>query len=195
MPIYLVRHAESTANAGELTDDDPIDVPLSNLGIGQAYSLAEQITKEPNFIISSPLIRAIQTAEPLANKFNKHIEIWQELAEFHYLDLSRLDSNSYPERRYARRRYYDRDDPKYIDGPEAESYSQFLERVDRAIDQIRPLGGNNTTYIFSHEITIWAIQMRLGGYNNEQMWTAFKNRYFGIKNTEVTQLDQRNLWS
>ena len=69
--IYLVRHGEANASWNE--DRDP---GLSSKGKKQASAIAEGLLTElPNVItiISSPLARAIQTAEPLINKLNGNL--------------------------------------------------------------------------------------------------------------------------
>lgn len=64
MKLYLVRHGEASASWSE--DPDP---GLSELGRRQAESAAQQLSgllEEGFQLISSPLARAQETAEPLA---------------------------------------------------------------------------------------------------------------------------------
>ena len=81
--IYLIRHAESTANAeglfGGLTDYN-----LSNYGLKQADKLALKL-KDVNVdkIYSSPLKRAIQTITPTARMMNKKVNIVDDLREIY----------------------------------------------------------------------------------------------------------------
>lgn len=68
--ILLARHGE--AAKGEHIPDPP----LTKLGRRQAQGLAQKLSqKEKLKIISSPKLRAKQTAEPLALDWNSHIEI------------------------------------------------------------------------------------------------------------------------
>ena len=55
--IWLIRHGESIANAGEATQDHR-NIPLSELGLKQAQSLALQIPRRPDLIVTSPYLRA-----------------------------------------------------------------------------------------------------------------------------------------
>ena len=69
--IYLVRHGEANASWDE--DRDP---GLSAKGKKQATAVAEELFSElpkVSTVISSPLARAIQTAEPLINKINVNL--------------------------------------------------------------------------------------------------------------------------
>jgi broad specificity phosphatase PhoE len=69
--IFLVRHGEATAGWGE--DPDP---GLSTLGGEQAVQAAEQMqTHAPLRILSSPLLRARETAQPLAHRLGVEVEV------------------------------------------------------------------------------------------------------------------------
>ena len=84
--VFLVRHGEATASWGQ--DPDP---SLSRKGIEQSEALSSILSKRfqaPLRIISSPLLRARQTAAPLAKYFGTTIEIdpaYQEIISPHGL--------------------------------------------------------------------------------------------------------------
>ena len=68
MKLILVRHAEAVAlgEAGAATD---FDRPLTETGRHQAEALAKALAKlriQPQAIFTSPAIRAIETATPIA---------------------------------------------------------------------------------------------------------------------------------
>jgi len=67
MPILrIARHGETTWNA-QGRYQGRLDVPLSPLGRAQARALAEALSdKDIGAIISSPLLRCVETAMPLA---------------------------------------------------------------------------------------------------------------------------------
>ena len=77
--LYIARHGESLGNTGESHSVDP---ELSPLGHEQAERLAKRL-KSVHFdaIISSPFIRAVQTAEKTANLKDIEIEIFPLLFE------------------------------------------------------------------------------------------------------------------
>jgi probable phosphoglycerate mutase len=67
--IYLVRHGEAAASWGE--DPDP---GLSHLGRKQALQVRDELERYRDVhIISSPLLRAVQTAQPLATILRKQV--------------------------------------------------------------------------------------------------------------------------
>lgn len=68
MKLILVRHAEAVVlgEAGAATD---YDRPLTERGTTQAFGLAKALTQLqvlPGLVLTSPLVRAVQTAEPIA---------------------------------------------------------------------------------------------------------------------------------
>jgi 2,3-bisphosphoglycerate-dependent phosphoglycerate mutase len=81
--IFLLRHAESTGNSKGLFQGHS-DFELSEIGIKQAQRLALRWSTEGmNFdkIVSSPLLRARQTAEIISNALGTEIELqptWME---------------------------------------------------------------------------------------------------------------------
>lgn len=75
--ILLVRHGQA---AGTFTDD--LDPGLSDLGRAEAATAAKILTADmPVKIVSSPLKRARETAQPLADAFNVVPVIEDRIAE------------------------------------------------------------------------------------------------------------------
>jgi broad specificity phosphatase PhoE len=79
MLLYLVRHGQSEGNI--VTYDVP-DGQLTPLGHRQAAEAATRLSPEGiDLIISSPLRRALQTADALHRRTGIRHEVWQDLAE------------------------------------------------------------------------------------------------------------------
>jgi broad specificity phosphatase PhoE len=75
--LYLVRHGEAAA-----TWADAADPGLSSLGNEQAEAAALALQgKGPLDLVSSPLARARETAEPLARLWRKSVAIAEPVAE------------------------------------------------------------------------------------------------------------------
>ncbi len=80
MILYAIRHAESSANAGL---EAGLNTDLSERGRAQAEALARRFAGCPALAVySSPFLRAIRTAEPLAQSLGLPIRIRPELCEF-----------------------------------------------------------------------------------------------------------------
>ena len=68
MKLILVRHAEAV-NVGEAQAINDFDRSLTDLGRTQAEALAKALAGlnvRPGLVLTSPYLRAVQTAEPLA---------------------------------------------------------------------------------------------------------------------------------
>ena len=79
MILYIARHGESRGNTGEDTGHDPT---LSDKGILQARLLGERMKNIPlDHIFSSPLKRAVQTAEETASLKNMNVHIIDDCFE------------------------------------------------------------------------------------------------------------------
>ena len=80
MELILVRHAEPV----RIVDaDGPADPPLAERGLKQAEALATYLGDEAiGAVWSSPMVRARQTAAPLATALGVEVVVDSELAEF-----------------------------------------------------------------------------------------------------------------
>ena len=75
--IYLVRHGRAAAS---FTDD--LDPGLDDLGRDQARVAAQNLKNQvPLVLRSSPLARAFETAQPLAEMLNQDVSIEPRVAE------------------------------------------------------------------------------------------------------------------
>jgi probable phosphoglycerate mutase len=67
LTLLLVRHGQSEWNAAGLLQGQTPDVPLTDLGHAQAAAAARDLAPlQPGALISSDLVRAVQTAEHCA---------------------------------------------------------------------------------------------------------------------------------
>ncbi|HYF80971.1 MAG TPA: histidine phosphatase family protein [Symbiobacteriaceae bacterium] len=79
MLLYLIRHGQSEGNVSNF---DVPDGNLTPLGFQQAREVAARLAGEGiDLIISSPLRRALQTADALARRTGVPHEVWQDLCE------------------------------------------------------------------------------------------------------------------
>ena len=158
--VILVRHGQSLANSGGMTTDH-IANPLTPLGHQQAQAFAAQFDCAPNLIVVSPFQRAQQTAEPLIQLFpNVPVEVWP-IEEFTFLNPAHHRNTTEADRYPYSTTFWQRGDPDYIDGPGAESFSQFL---DRARDTIRRLIARNPggcVVLFTHGFFMQAFRLVL----------------------------------
>ena len=82
MDIYLVRHGQTTGNVAKRHQAE--ETPLSKLGEEQAERVAEELAPiKPTHIIASNLVRAIETARPIAEKTGLDITVEKNFAELY----------------------------------------------------------------------------------------------------------------
>lgn len=80
MKILIVRHGETLLNTQKVHQSG--DTPLSEIGLGQAAKIAERLQGTPiDKIYVSPLRRAYQTAEVIAQKTQVPLVVRKELEE------------------------------------------------------------------------------------------------------------------
>ena len=76
MHLFLIRHAQSCQNVDLTGSWHPDDAPLTEYGKRQAERLAlREDLQDIDTIYSSTLLRAAQTAFPLAKRLNKSITL------------------------------------------------------------------------------------------------------------------------
>jgi len=71
--IWMLRHGQAQGNLQHVFNGSRIDAPLTNLGMAQAGRMAMHFPFRPDAIFSSPLLRAMQTAKPLSERFGMEI--------------------------------------------------------------------------------------------------------------------------
>ena len=81
MRLYLIRHAESENNAKPVFNrvEDP---PLTAVGRLQAHYLAQWMnTLKVDMLLTSPVLRALQTARQIHDQTGHHVHVWDNLFE------------------------------------------------------------------------------------------------------------------
>jgi 2,3-bisphosphoglycerate-dependent phosphoglycerate mutase len=146
--VWLIRHAESEGNAG-LATSRPDTIPLTRKGIEQALRLADSFPQAPTLIVTSPFIRTQQSAKPTIERFPAvRQEQWQ-VQEFSYLSPERYRDTTIADRRPFVEKYWSKSDPHYLDGDGAESFADFIRRVEQAIEGLWSCQADFVT-VFGH---------------------------------------------
>jgi broad specificity phosphatase PhoE len=146
--IYLVRHAQSQANAGGMTLENPI-VPLTELGELQARAIAPLLPATSVAIWSSPFKRTLDTAAPYCARMDRTAATHDDLREFETVDTVQLRGSPSEERESVVAGYWLKSDPDHRAGPGAETFREFHGRVARARHQFLPALPDGTI-VFAH---------------------------------------------
>lgn len=132
--LILIRHGETTQNVAGIAQGWQ-DSALSDRGLDQVRRLAKRLASyRIDAIFSSPLQRALTTAQHIADATGLEIRTLEDLREMNYggwegksfLDVRKNDPESY-------RRWIGEPD---FPCPEGESHNDVLERMKRAFDAV-----------------------------------------------------------
>ncbi len=187
----FLRHAESVGNA-EGRFQGWADYPLTERGLAQARALAEKWKKEDRHFdvcISSPLLRAHQTAEVLAEALRLRIELdpdWRELNNGHLAGLSE-------EEVFARYPLQENFTPFTHYGEHGESRWQLFLRVGGALQRLIDRGPAHYL-IVSHG---GALNMTMYAILNIPLQLARSGPRFHFANTgfaELTYEPDKHRW-
>lgn len=120
--IYFVRHGETEYNK-QGRSQGRADIPLNNRGISQAKQIAEKLKNiNIDIIYSSPLSRAINTAQIINKYHNADIKIDERINHYDVGERQGKLFAKWPEEKKQ----------EYIKNPEkhgAENYQHFYDRV------------------------------------------------------------------
>src|ERR1022692_125087 len=188
--VFLIRHGQSESNAG-LPSRDPGSAPLTPTGHRQAEQIARALPDAPALIVTSPYLRAQQSAQPTIRRFPATpCQEWP-VQEFTYLgDLHERSSTPREREPYARA-YWDRADPDHA-STGAESFTSLLQR---SADCLRRLSAHQSgpIAVFTHGLFIralaWSLLTGISTPDHDQMrsFRHFANRYL-IPNAGVVEL-------
>ena len=136
--IWLIRHGESESNAGARTGRTS-HISLTPRGEAQARAVAASFERAPDLIVASSYRRALDTAQPLRERFPAvRFEEWP-IHECAPLSDARRHDTIPEERRPLIAAYWERCDPEYVDGDGAESFVQLVERAHDFLERLRRL--------------------------------------------------------
>ena len=133
--LYIIRHGETAGNdAGRFQGST--DCELNERGYAQAERLGERCRDLPfEVLISSPLVRARETASAANRYHGLPLRIDADLAEMHCGDW---EGKSWEELRaeYVEEMALWREKPWLFRSPGGETMQQVYDRVSRALDDI-----------------------------------------------------------
>ncbi len=160
--ILLIRHGQSHGNA-ERRFGGHSPTPLSELGFAQAEAVGRALAREGvTAIYTSDLLRAVQTAEPLARETGLGLNLSDAFRE---RSVGRMEGLTFEE---AARQFpaeyaalLRRDFEHVLLG--GESYRQLLDRAARELDAAAERHRGGTVAVFSHTGAICILVLHLMG--------------------------------
>jgi len=174
--FWIVRHGQSAGNAAadqanaaasasiDIAERDA-DVPLSALGERQAAALgrwfaAMPATERPTLILSSPYVRAVQTARIVAGGLKGDVPVVAD-ERLREKDLGTLDrltrrgwAERYPEQAEARQRL----GKFYYRAPGGESWCDVILRVRSVADELQLRYAAERPLIVAHQVVVLCLR-------------------------------------
>jgi alpha-ribazole phosphatase len=166
--ILLIRHGETEWNVQEVFRGR-IDVELNETGIRQAELLAQYLSRvKIDAIYSSPLQRALKTAEIIARYHKLKVEIAPGLMDFDFGKWQGLPHQEV-KRRYKKLYAEWLKNPHLVQMPDGESLNDVRERalgvVKKAVAR-----HEGTVVLVSHRVVNKVLICALLGLDNSHFW-------------------------
>lgn len=165
--VILVRHGRTElTEARKISGGDGEDPELSTLGKKDAQQVAAEIARfgtsgafaflsKPTAIVSSPIIRAYQTANAIANQLNLEVERIADLREIGFGDWDGLTNEemftAFEAEYQSWRGSYE------VSPPGGESLKDFESRVVNALNYVFDKYRGQTVVLVAHVMPIRAI--------------------------------------
>ena len=168
--MILVRHGETEWNRQEHFRGHT-DVPLNETGLAQAKAMAQRVAAEwrPVAIYSSPLARAVKTAEAVAWHFDLRIEVNPGLIDIDYGEWQGLTpaeaKERWPEVVDA---WYNAPHTAHIPG--GETLDELRARGLKTVNELSMLHRGQTIVLVSHTVMNRIILLGVLGLGNDRFW-------------------------
>jgi len=167
--IILARHGETEWNVGEIFRGRA-DVELNETGIKQAELLAEYLrSANIEAVYSSPLKRALRTAEMVASYHQLEVEIAPGLIDF---DFGKWQGLPYQEVKEKYRELYIKwiEYPDKVKMPAGESLDDVRKRATGVIDEVIAKKYEGAVVLVAHRVVNKVLICALLGLDNSHFW-------------------------
>ena len=173
--VILIRHGETEWNRVEHFRGRA-DVPLNENGLAQAKVTGQRIAAQwtPVAIYSSPLGRAVKTAEAIAWHFNLPVQVNPGLIDIDYGQWQGLTPGE------ARERW-----PEVIDAwynaphtariPGGETLDELRARAERTVNELAARHEGQTIVLVGHTVINRIILLSVLGLGNDHFWRIRQN--------------------
>ena len=166
--IILARHGETAWNVQQVFRGR-IDIELNETGLRQAELLAEYLSGvNIDTVYSSPLRRALNTAEVIAGYHTFEVEIAPGLIDFDFGKWQGLPHQEV-KRRYKKLYAQWRGNPHLVQMPDGESLDEVRERALRVVDEV-VAKHEGTVVLVSHRVVNKVLICALLGLDNSHFW-------------------------
>ena len=167
--IYLVRHGQTAWNKEEIFRGRT-DVPLDETGLRQAELAGEYFKgMEIRAIYSSPLSRALETAQKIAQSHNIKVQPLQGILD---MSFGRWEGQSHLDIQKNDREIYRqwREEPHLVRLPSGESLDDVRVRAMAALEEVIRNHPGKTLILVSHRVVNKVLICGILGLDNSHFW-------------------------
>ena len=187
MELIIVRHGRPVRIEGA---DGIADPELAPVGLKQAEAVADCLQDlEIDLVVSSPLLRARQTAAPLLERLSLDAKIIADLAEIDrdsdtYVPMEELKNSGGEEWQSII------DDPDSMHGDV--DIDAFADRVHVAFEKIISDNAGKTVVVFCHAMVTMCFLQRMLGYDDKY---GIRIDYASITHVQASRNGARSIRS
>ena len=164
MNVYFIRHAEPDYSEVKNTDPYTFGIlsPLSKNGVEMAKDLRTKLSKDNCIILSSPYVRAFQTASIFAEGHDIIVE--RQLHEWYPAKNFNITVEEYFGRDLIYKDRYKRG--KEVDFLDIETKEEMVERLEKVLEKYKD--ETKDIYVFAHS-RLFAVYLESLGIENKHM--------------------------
>ena len=193
---FIMRHGRAVSNEKGFADLSHTDNHVTENGLKDIASALKNFKKKfqnlkPDLIISSPVLRARETADIASDFFGiarSDILTDPALSE---INVGIFDGKSIEEYH----RYFASPEERFIKAPpDGENLNDVRKRVTKFIEKEELKYGNKNILIISHEISLWILETALDGLDNSEILERKLSKKGDYINTgEIREIMSGNL--
>ncbi|MGB2799417.1 MAG: histidine phosphatase family protein [Dehalococcoidia bacterium] len=179
--FVLIRHGQTGWNK-EARFRGRIDIDLDETGMRQAQAVGERFAQsELAAIYSSPLKRAMATAEPIGQRLSLQVVPLEGIND---MNFGSWEGRSIDEVKEQDKELFDlwRYSPEKLSIPGGETLDDVRQRVAATVDDLAAKHENDTVLLVTHRVVCKVLLCHLLGLDNSHFWqiaqdTAAVNRF------------------
>jgi broad specificity phosphatase PhoE len=167
--FVLIRHGQTGWNK-EARFRGRIDIDLDETGMKQAQAVGERFAQsELAAIYSSPLKRAMATAEPIGRRLNLQVVPLEGIND---MNFGNWEGRSIDDVKEQNKELFDlwRYSPDKLSIPGGETLDDVRQRVAATVDDLAAKHENDTVLLVTHRVVCKVLLCHLLGLDNSHFW-------------------------
>jgi broad specificity phosphatase PhoE len=167
--IYLVRHGQTAWNKEEIFRGRT-DVPLNETGLREAQLAGEYFREmEIHAIYSSPLLRALETAQKIAEVQRLEVRSLQGIIDMCFGEWEGQSLKDVQEKDGQRFQQW-KNEPHLVKIPGGETLDEVRDRAMAVLDKTIQSHSGKTLLFVSHRVVNKVILCSILGLDNSHFW-------------------------